>query len=240
MALSTRLPSSNSARARHRRCRQFDRSQFIIIIIIIILFTIDCCASSSLLNATLSSSSFLASSSSAPPENIQSSASSVSVSTATATRVSSIDTSRVTSGSSSTSHASCPPSKLIHSLSSDVLPCDCSSSADSPGGWEITCFGGSAAATSRSNQSNRANHTNEGESSSSFEVDRVGSDKHDSFDLLPVAANSEYIDDMSAFRTVPIAFTLKYIPNSLVTVECHERTPSFRPAMFQGNASSFI
>ena len=52
--------------------------------------------------------------------------------------------------------------------------------------------------------------------------------------------NLEYVDELSLYRSVPIAFTIKYIANQLVSIECYENVPNFRPAMFQGKRLKWL
>lgn len=76
--------------------------------------------------------------------------------------------------------------------------------------------------------------TSDNLSLSNFGDERVENDNFFAERLSANDGNLEYVDELSLYRSVPIAFTIKYIANQLVSIECYENVPNFRPAMFQG------
>ena len=67
-----------------------------------------------------------------------------------------------------------------------------------------------------------------------FGAERIESTKEDTLDLLPMASNLEYADEMPGFQTIPVVFVIKYLPRQALEIDCHEGHPIYRPAMFQG------
>lgn len=130
--------------------------------------------------------------------------------------------------------STCPSSKLVQSLAAGEHQCECGTANDAHfGGWEITCF------VSIEHRSPSANSiiTNGGNETNSFGTEAIESmketDDDSSADLLPMASR-DFLNDFGSFRTIPIAFTIKYIPRQAVIIECHDGIPRWRPALFQG------
>ena len=76
--------------------------------------------------------------------------------------------------------------------------------------------------------------TSDNLSLSNFGDERVENDNFFAERLSSNDGNLEYVDELSLYRTVPIAFTIRYSENQLVSIECYENVPNFKPAMFQG------
>ena len=82
--------------------------------------------------------------------------------------------------------------------------------------------------------------TNDNLSLSNFGDERVENDSFFAERLSSNGDNIEYVDDLNLYHSVPIAYTIKYIANQLVSIECYSSMPNFKPAMFQGKLIFYI
>lgn len=75
--------------------------------------------------------------------------------------------------------------------------------------------------------------TSDNLSLSNFGDERVENDSFFAERLSSGGENLEYVDELSLYHSVPIAFTIKYIANQFLSIECYSSMPNFKPAMFQ-------
>lgn len=55
-------------------------------------------------------------------------------------------------------------------------------------------------------------------------------------DSEKVSANNN-INNHLMFQTVPVLFSVKYVRNTMIEIDCDQATPNYKPAMFQGKFS---
>lgn len=159
---------------------------------------------------------------------------------------------------------SCPSNRLIQTLLSQELQhqaggkaqCECTQNS-SPPGWHITCFSGSAhseeshegfdeesrlrssvgglngSQSSSGNGRHRAHKTQ----AIALPSSRLISESQDEGESLANSTTGEFSHKDQAhltFQTIPVLFSIKYVRNNMIEIDCDQASPNYKPAMLQG------